>query len=137
MLDPVDLSRNLALTTFELCVNYPSDLIPALSPLRKTLSTISSPAFSEFIFRFGGYAIEPLFLRPLSDLALWGNEWGMIDGELNDMIHVIGRDIRLVFQIGASGVGWFPTFRAVVGAAFPVMNARGLVSVEVAKSSLS
>ena len=128
------MSRNSALTRFELRVNYPRDLVPALSRLRGTLSTISSPAFSELTLRFVGYPIEPLFLRPLPGEVLWGDNWGIIDGKLNDMVHAIRRDIQLVVQIGAGGRVWAPRLRAIVRAAFPLMDARGSVIVDVEKS---
>ena len=135
MKHPVDLSRNSALTTLELRLVYPRDLVQDPPRLRKTLSTISSPAFSEFTLRFEGDLSESRLLRTVTGEAVWGDQWGGIDGKLDDMIHVIGRNIRLVIQIGECGGAWVPSLRALVEAAFPLLNARGLVSVEVVKFS--
>jgi len=136
-LETADLSRNLALARFELHVGYPEDLIPVLSPLRKTLSTISSPAFSEFTLKFEYSETERRFLQFVSGEVVRGDEWGMIDRDLNDMGYRIGRDIQLVVQVGAGIEVWSPTRRTVVGDVFPLMNARGLVSVEVVPRTYS
>jgi len=55
----------------------------------------------------------------------------VIDRDLNDMIHAIGRHIGLIIRVGASSGVWFPELRVFVGRVFPLMNARGLVKVEV------
>ena len=60
-----------------------------------------------------------------------GDEWGMIDRDLDYMAHMGGKDIQLVIQVGTGSEVWSPTLRRLVGDAFPLMNARGLVSVNV------
>ena len=132
-LDSADLSRNLALTKFQLRVDRPNDLNLVPSPLRETLSTISSPAFSEFVLRLEGCPMEIGFFRFFSAERTWGDEWGVVDRDLNDMVQANGKDIRLVVQVGAVGGVWTPKLGELVGGVFPLMNARGVVSVEVAK----
>jgi len=124
----------LALTRFELRVDRTEDLSLVLSPLRKTLSTISSPGFSKFILKLGYCPKAVCFLQLLSGEVAWGDEWGMIDRDLNDMARAIGRDIRLVIRVGVGDEVWSPTLRALIGDVFPLMKARGLVDVEVVKS---
>ena len=131
--DAVDLSRNLALSRLQLRVNHTYDLALALSALRKTLSTISSPVFSEFTLKLDGIPVAIHFFQILLDNEMWRDECGLIDRHLNEMVHVVGRDIRLVVQVEGSGV-WSPTLGGLAGDTFPVMNARGLVSVKAVKS---
>ena len=129
--DAVDLSGNLLLARFELRVKSPDDLTLALPSLRKTLLTISSPAFSEFTLKLEGIPMGIRFFQLLPGEVVWRDEWGMIDRDLNDMAQVVGREIRLVVQIEAAGGVWSPTLGGRVGDVFPLMNARGLVSVRV------
>jgi len=126
------LSRNLALTRFEIRVDHPDDIDLVLSPLRNTLSTISSPAFSEFALNLESYPIGVYYFRLLSGERVWGEEWGLVDRDLNEMVYVMGRDIRLVVLLGAGGGDWSSKLGELVGSVFPLMNLRGLVSVEVA-----
>ena len=131
--DSTDLSGNLALTRFQLRVDRPDDLNHFLSPLRETLSTISSPTFSEFVLKLEGRSMEVAFFQLVSGEVAWGHEWGLIDGDLDDMVRVTGRDIRLVLQVGAGCGVWITRLGELVGDVFPLMNARGLMSVEVEK----
>ena len=128
-----DLSRNMALTRFELRVDQTHDLNLVLSPLRKTLSTISSPVFSEFILKIECCPSGIRFLDLLSGEVTQGDEWKTIDSDLNDMSRTNGRDIRLAIRVGVGDEIWSPALRALVGDVFPLMNARGLVDVEVVK----
>jgi len=127
------LSRNLALTKLQLHVDSPDDLDHVLSPLLETLSTISSPAFSEFVLKLEGCLMENRFLQLISGEATWGREWEPIDRHLDGVVRVTGRDIRLVLQVGAGGGVWTSRLGELVGDVFPLMYARGLMSVEVAK----
>ena len=126
------MSRNLALVRFELRVD-PDDLtlIPPL--LHETLPTILSPAFLEFVLKLESCPAEGRFFHLLSSKAVWGDEWGVIDSDLNEMVHAIGRDVRLVVRVGTGGGVWFPEFRMFVRDTFPLMSARGLVRVEIEK----
>ena len=134
MLDTEDLSRNLSLARFELRVDPDElNLIPPF--LHETLSTISSPVFSELALRLEGSLIPYCFLHSLSIKVVWGDEWGMIDKYLNDMVHATGRDIKFVVQVGKNGGVRGRELRGFVGSMFPLMNARGLVRV-LAPSSL-
>ena len=67
---------------------------------------------------------------------VWWDRWEMIDRDLDQMVHVAGRDIRLVVQVDAGDGLRSPRIRALVGDMFPLMNRRGLVSVEVVKPTL-
>jgi len=129
--DSVDLSRNLALTRFELRADRPDDLTLALPPLRKTLSTISSPTFSEFTLKLEGIPVGIRFFQLLPSDVVWRDGWGTIDRNLNDMVRAAGRDIWLVFQVEAGRGVWSPRLGGLYGTALPLMNARGLVSVRV------
>ena len=131
--DSADLSRNLALKRFHLRVDRPDDLNYVLVPLCETLSTIPSPTFSEFALKLEGCSIEIHFFRLVSGDMAWGREWDLIDRQLDDMVRVAGRDIRLVLQVGAGGGVWTPRLVELVGGVFPLMHARGLMSVEAAK----
>ena len=71
------------------------------------------------------------FFQLLPNEGMWRDEWGLIDRDLNDMAHEIGRDIRLVVQVEAGGGVLSPTLGGLVGDVFPLMSARGSVSVEV------
>ncbi|KAF9650490.1 hypothetical protein BDM02DRAFT_3111993 [Thelephora ganbajun] len=128
LLDTADLSRNLALKRFEVRVD-PDDLtlIPPL--LHDTLSTVSSPVFSEFILKLEGYPTENRFFHLLSSRVVWGDEWGIIDRDLSDMVRRIGRDIRLAVWVTHNGGVWSRELGEFVGGMFPLMNARGLVRV--------
>jgi len=117
-------------------VDRPDDLDLVLPPLHATLSTISSPVFSEFTLNLEGYSMETRLFQLISGPRAWGDGWGMVDRDLNDMVRVVGRDIRLVVQVEARGGAWTPMLGELMGAVFPLMNARGLVSVEVAKPKL-
>ena len=130
-LDSADLSRNPALTRFQLRVDRPDDLNFVFPPLRETLSTISSPVFSEFILMLEGCPMELRFFQLLSGERAWGDGWGMVDKQLDGMVRVVGRDIRLIVQVGTGGGAWTPKLGKLVGEVFPLMNARGLVRVEV------
>jgi len=123
----------LALARFQLRVDRPDDLNRILIPLRETLSTISSPAFSEFILKLEGCPMENRFLQLVSGEVAWGSKWELIDRVLNDMMCRIGRDVRLIIQVGAGGGVWTPRLGELVGGVFPLMNARGLTSVEIAR----
>lgn len=125
------MSQNLALIRFELHVGHPHDLTSVLSPLRKTLSSISSPVFSEFTLKLGSSPMKIRFFHLLSGEGALGDEWGLIDRDLHNMVHAVGRDIRLVFRVGAGGEVWSSRLGELVGDVFPLMKARGLVSVEV------
>ena len=128
----------MALTKLHLRADYFEDLVPALSPLLETLSTISSPTFWSLSLRCEGYHMEFPFRQFLSGEVAWRDEWGMIDRKLNDMVRVIGRKIWLVFQIKVydnDGEVWPPALRQIeddlspLGGLFPLMNARGLVKL--------
>ena len=134
-LDVVDLSRNLALTRFELRVDRIFDLTPILTLLRKTLPTILSPAFSEFTLKLEGCPMSIHFFQLLPEEGVWRDECGTIDRDLNNMVQVAGRDIRLVIQVEPAGGVWSPRLGGLAGSAFRLMNARGLVSVEVGESA--
>ena len=105
----------------EIC---PDDLILALPTLRKTLSTISSPAFSEVTLKLEGCPMGIHFFQLLPHEGMWRDEWGLIDRDLDDMAHEIGRDIRLVVQVEAGGGVWSPTLGGLVGEVFPLMSER-------------
>lgn len=137
-LDAVSLSRNQALVRFEQRVEHPKDLTHALSAVRETLSTISSPVFSELTFKLEGFPMETHFFLLLCGDIVWEEGWGMVDRDLDDMVHSTGRDIRLVVQLGEiPGTGGRSstlreieggiTLRGFGGHMFPLMNARGLV----------
>ena len=126
----MDLSRNSVLTRFELRVD-PDDLSLVPSLLHETLPTISSPAFSEFTLKLEGCPAGARFFHLLSSKVVWGDGWGTIDRDLDDMVHAIGREVRLVIRVGAGGGVWSPELRGFVGGMFPLMNARGLVRVVV------
>ena len=128
VLDATDLSQNFALTRFELRVD-PDDLMLVPPLLHETLSTISSPVFSEFTLKLEDYLVEDHFFYLLSREALWGDEWGIVDRDLNDMVQVAGKDIRFVVQVGAHGGVWLRELRGFMGVMFPLMSARGLVGV--------
>ena len=123
----------MALTKFQLRVDRPDDLNHVLSSLRETLSTISSPAFSEFVLKLKGCPMKNLFFQLVSGEEAWGREWDLVDRDLDDMVRVTGRDIRLVLEVGAGGGVWTPRLWELMGDVFPLMNTRGLMSVEVAK----
>ena len=111
----------------------PDDLSLIPSLLHETLPTISSPAFSEFVLKLEGYPVGARFFHLLSSKTVWGGGWRVIDRDLNDMVHAIRRGVRLVIRVGAGGGVWTPELRGFVGRVFPLMNARGLVKVEVVK----
>ena len=131
-LDIADLSGNSVLARFKLRVDL-EDLTRIPSLLHKTLSTISSPAFSEFTLKLESSPTESRFFHLLSSKAVWGVGWGVIDRDLNKIARAIGRDIRLVVRVGMDGGVWSPEFRQFVRGMFPLMGARGLVEVEVVK----
>ena len=81
--------------------------------------------------------MEFTFFELISGERPWGDEWGMVDSDLNDMVHANGRDIRLVVQVGADCGVWTPNLGELMGDVFPLMNARGLVSVEVTTETTS
>jgi len=126
MLGTVDLSQNLALAQFELRVG-PEDLTHVPFLLHKILSTISSPAFSEFTLKLEGYPAAHHSLPELSIRALWGDEWCIIDQGLDDMVHTTGRDIEFVIEVGMFGGVWSHRLQGFVEDMFPLMSARGLV----------
>ena len=136
-MDCADLSRSSALTRFQLRVDRPDDLSIVITLLRETLSTISSPVFSELVLKLEGCPMENHFLCFVSGEVVWGSEWGMIDRDLDDRVCLMGRDIRLVIQVGAGGGVWTPKLGEIVGDVFPLMSARGLVSVvQIAKMTI-
>jgi hypothetical protein len=96
--------------------------------LRETLSTISSPTFSEFTLKLEGCPRG--HFRLLSSQVVWGDEWGLIDRDLSEMVHTTGRDIRirLIVRLGMNGV-WSPALGGFMRDAFPLMKARRLVEV--------
>lgn len=128
MLETVDLSRNLALVQFELRVD-PEDLTLVPSLLHETLSTILSPAFSWFTLKLEGYPVAYHFFPDLSIRAVWGDGWQIIDKDLDDMVYATGRDIRFVVEVGTNGGVWSYRLQGFVEDMFPLMSARGLVSV--------
>ena len=105
VLETADLSQNLALTRFEARVD-PDDLalIPPL--LHETLLTIASPAFSEFVLKLEGLPVNHRFFYQLSVGAVWGDDWWIIDRDLNNMVTAAGRDIKFVVQVGVFGGVW-------------------------------
>ena len=105
----------------------PEDLALVPPLLHKTLSTIRSPAFSEFTLKLEGVPVNHQFFYNLSIGTVWGDDWWIIDGDLNDMVTVAGRDIVFVVQVGEFGGVWDIELQRFVGDVFPLMNARGLV----------
>ena len=76
MLDTADLSRNATLARFDSNSGVdPDDLALVPSPLHEILSTISSPAFSEFTLTLECYPIEFIFIGLLFNKAARGGEW--------------------------------------------------------------
>ena len=128
VLDTADLSQNLALTRFEIRVD-PDDLTLVAPILHETLLTISSPTFSEFTLKLEGLPTDHRFLYELSINAVWGDDWWVIDRDLNDMVRKTGREIKFVVQVGINGGVWGFELEEFVGDMFPLMNARGLVRV--------
>lgn len=123
--ETVDLSQNLALTRFEARVDPDDlDLIPPL--LHETLLTIKSSAFSEFILKLEGLPVNHRFYE-LSVGTVWGDDWWIIDRDLNKMVATTGRDIKFVVQVGGFGGVWGTELQGFLGDVFPLMNARGLV----------
>ena len=113
----------------------PDDLTLVPPLLHETLSTILSPAFCEFTLKLESDLTEGRFFHLLSSKAVWGDGWGVIDRDLDEMVRAIGRDVRLVVRVGTTGGVWSPEFRGFVGDTFPLMKARGSVKVEVDKST--
>ena len=105
----------------------PEDLALVPPLLHKTLSTIRSPAFSELTLKLEGVPVSHQFFYDLSIGTVWGDSWWIIDGDLNDMVTVAGRDIEFVVQVGEFGGVWDIELQRFVGDVFPLMNARGLV----------
>ena len=132
MLDTADLNQNLALTRLEVRVDPDDlDLIPPL--LHETLLTIRSPAFSEFVLRIEGLPANHKFLYELSVGTVWGDDWWIIDRDLNDMVTAAGRDIKFVVRVGTFAI-WGIELQGFVGGVFPLMNARGLVKAPLPSS---
>ena len=102
-------------------------LIPPL--LHQTLSTISSTVFSKLVLKLqslpGGY----YSFHELAVEAIWGDDWGMVDRDLDDMVKATGNGIKFVVQVLANGEVPGVEFRRFVGHLFPLMHARRLVSV--------
>ena len=126
VLETADLSQNLALTRLEVRVD-PEYLVLVPHLLHKTLLKIRSPAFSEFTLKLEGVPVSHRFLYDLSIGTVWGDDWWIIDRDLNDMVAAAGRDIKFVVQVGAFGGVWDIELQRFVGDMFPLMNVRGLV----------
>lgn len=124
----MDFSRSLALKRFELRAD-PDDLPFIPYRLRQTLSTITSPVFSEFTLKLEGLIILHRTFRLLANRTVWEGGWDFIDSALNDMVDEIGGDIRLVVQVAANGGVWSPELEGIMGEVFPLMGERGLVRV--------
>ena len=122
----MDLNRNSALVRFEVRVD-PDDLTLVPLLLHEILLTISSPAFSEFTLKLEGLPKAHRFFYNLTIDVVWGEDWWLIDQDLDDMVNATGRDIKFVVHVGTNGGVWSPGLREYVGYMFPSMNARGLV----------
>ena len=126
--DTADLGKNSALTRLEMRVD-PDDLAFVPPLLHETLSTISSPVFSEFTLKLQSLPKGHHFFYPLNISGVWGDDWWMIDRDLDDMVNATGRNIKIVVHVATNGGVWSTGLQRFVGCMFPSMNARGLVKV--------
>ena len=128
VVDTADLGKNSVLTRLEMRVD-PDDLAFVPPLLHETLSTISSPVFSEFTLKLQSLPKDHRFFYPLNISGAWGDNWWMIDRDLDDMVKATGRNIKFVVHVAANSGIWSVGLQRFVGYMFPSMNARGLVRV--------
>jgi len=118
----VDLGSNEIFRRLELSVDFVElDILPPF--LHRTLTSISSPYFSEFSLRLCQGALQFAHGGASSRRTSWGEGWEVIDEDL--YAHAAGGDdLRLVVQIVAG-----ESTEAAVEELFPRMKSKGSLVV--------